>query len=981
MANGSRKSLAGLRRQMDQHFNLDEIELLCFELGIDYEHLAGAAKPKKIHELIMLVVRNGRLPELLELLAEERSTVAWPELPEDFDPAPDESLAAGDQVPVNQFQMGDAATGSTVAGNMGEGAVVAGAGATVVGAGGSLTVQKYRIDGDIAGDVNIAGDVHITTEELPIPAPPDEEPLPIVEGFVGRESELERFSTTLRTAHMAVISGMAGIGKTTLAATLARQSAAPENIFWHTFHQGEGIEGIIWQLAGFLARRGQDDLWQLLQRTRLTRGQLPPTETLLDYLVQLLRGGNYLLCFDDLHLAGSDPKMDLFVGRARTAVIAGELSLIITSRRLPEYVTLVDTAFIDGLSAAAAQQMLQQRGVELPSELIDKLHERTQGNAELLSLAAEMLRSTQYPERLLDNLAEARDVERFLMSEINAHLSEFEPEVMDAVSVLCLFGHMGTRHAVAAILDGQNVRRVIRDLCDRFLLNEHSREEGNEYSQHTLVQAFYYDGLSRRQRQAMHRLAGQFYQDEEPDPMRATIHYERAGETQLALQLVFENVWELLNLGHGPALVELLGRIPRPQVVPEQWLQVKMAQGQVLAFLGVSGEAQASYQEALSLLANQPNSTAVRRQRARAYRGLGELLQQESPEDALTWLRRGLAEDVTIEPTEEAGLYIAIGTIEMWLGRYDEAAMALENGLALLPDGPSQLRATALQNLGVVAVEFEGDVDKGVALALEALQISRVMRDHFKTAEILNTLGSYRYQAGDWSGAMADFLQAKSLSEQVGSEKALAYSSMTLGTAYIDLGDNEEAESHLQQGLRLARKTNQLYDACFCLIALSDLKGRQHEWALARDHLLEVEELADQLEIQWFVPIILRGFAQVKQASGELLAAYVDAQRAVDMTGESGEAVQLGISQRVLAEIALELGRAAEAMDLFETSAAILDDNYPYEAARTQAQWGRMLIADGDMEEGLLLLEQAQATFQRLGARRDLADVNLHLNG
>jgi hypothetical protein len=57
---------------MDQHFNLDEIQLLCFDLGIDYEHLAGETKPKKIHELILMVVRNGLLPDLLELLVEER---------------------------------------------------------------------------------------------------------------------------------------------------------------------------------------------------------------------------------------------------------------------------------------------------------------------------------------------------------------------------------------------------------------------------------------------------------------------------------------------------------------------------------------------------------------------------------------------------------------------------------------------------------------------------------------------------------------------------------------------------------------------------------------------------------------------------------------------------------------------------------------------------------------------------------------------
>ena len=850
----------------------------------------------------------------------------------------------------------------------------------MVAEGGSLNVQNYQISGDVAGDVNIAGDVHITAEELPIPAPPARAQLPIIDGFVGRESELAHFSEMLRTANLAVISGMVGLGKTTLAAVLAQQVAQLENIFWHTFHQGEGVETVIWKLAGFLARRGQDDLWQLLQRTRLTRGILPPTETLLDYALQLLRNRDFLLCFDDLDLVDSDPQMNLLVGRVRTSVLAGELSLIITSRHLPEYVTSVETAFISGLSIEATQQMLRNQGVELSSELVVKLHERTQGHAELLNLSIEMLRHSQYPERLLDNLAEAQDVERFLMNGIDAHLSEFEPEVMSAISVLNLFGHMGTRYAIAAILEGQNVRRVLRDLSDRFLVIERKHEEGSEYGQHALVQAFYYDALSRRQRQALHHLAGDYYQDEEPEPMRAAIHFEQAGDAQKALQLVTENMWELINLGHSPGLLDLLEHFRPQQLEPAERLQVKMARGQVYAFLGESEEAQACYQEVLSQLAAQPNSEEVRGRRAQAFRGLGELLQQESPQEALSWLQRGLAEDVALDSLEEAGIRIAMGTIHMWLGNYEDATPALENGLSLLPDSPSQLRATALENLGVVTVEHEGNVEKGIALTQEALQISQQMRDHFKTAEVLTTLGSYRYNAGDWPGAMADFHQGLALAEQIGSEKAVAFSKITLGTVLIDLGDDEEAEKHLEDGLHLAKETNQLVDTCICLLSLADLKLRQNQWEIAENFLHQAEQLNDQIQDQLNVPIILRGYALVKQASGEMEQSLNDAQRSVDLARENGEAIELGISLRVLGQITQSLAGEQEALDLFEQSASILNGAYPYELARTQMRWGEALLAGNDKELGLALLEKAQATFQRLGARRDLAPIESYLS-
>ena len=52
---------------------------------------------------------------------------------------------------------------------------------------------------------------------------------------------------------------MPGVGKTSLASVLARRVCGDEKIFWHSFHEDDGIEGAIWKLAGFLYWRGQLD--------------------------------------------------------------------------------------------------------------------------------------------------------------------------------------------------------------------------------------------------------------------------------------------------------------------------------------------------------------------------------------------------------------------------------------------------------------------------------------------------------------------------------------------------------------------------------------------------------------------------------------------------------------------------------------------------------------------------------------------------
>lgn len=92
----STRYLRTLRRLIDHHFNLEEIKLICFDLGIDYEHLSGESKLGKINELILNLARNGRLAELQTLLQEERPNVEWPDIPPAEQQARDERATVPD---------------------------------------------------------------------------------------------------------------------------------------------------------------------------------------------------------------------------------------------------------------------------------------------------------------------------------------------------------------------------------------------------------------------------------------------------------------------------------------------------------------------------------------------------------------------------------------------------------------------------------------------------------------------------------------------------------------------------------------------------------------------------------------------------------------------------------------------------------------------------------------------------------------------
>jgi hypothetical protein len=70
--------LTKLHKLLVEHFNLDELRTLCFDLKVDYDTLRGEEKSAKTRELITVMLRENRLAELAGKLQALRPKVAWP---------------------------------------------------------------------------------------------------------------------------------------------------------------------------------------------------------------------------------------------------------------------------------------------------------------------------------------------------------------------------------------------------------------------------------------------------------------------------------------------------------------------------------------------------------------------------------------------------------------------------------------------------------------------------------------------------------------------------------------------------------------------------------------------------------------------------------------------------------------------------------------------------------------------------------------
>ena len=809
----------------------------------------------------------------------------------------------------------------------------------------------------------------VAAPQIEIPDPPEPARPPQFSGFVGRDQELVYFAERLEEQGLAVISGMAGVGKSALAANLAAWVARPPQIFWYSCHEGDGIEILVWKLAAYLAYHGQRDLWQLLESTRLTAGQPPSAETLLDYLMQLLRGRKVLLCIDDFQFVEEDPRFNQLIERLLATLPQGGYQLLITTRRMPDFAAAAGTRPLGGLEVADARRLLNARGITLEDSALQALHELTAGNAQFLTLAANILQQAADPAQLIDRLAETDDIERYLLARVDEGLNGSERSVMGGIAIF--LGYPASRDAIESVLNAGNVWRTIRLLQDRHLLVETEGEEGREYIQHAIVRSFYYQEAGRRQRRIMHQRAGEYYEQEEPDLLRSGIHYERATAFALAAKQATADVWAIINRGQARVLRRLLEAFRRDQLESLQWGEVTIAKGVTYAFLDERMLAGESYQTALAELEPLPKSARVDALKSKIYGGLAELLELEKPAEALAWLERGIEELPELLPEDDAALWIKCGAAQLYLGNYDDAQAALERGLTQLAATPSQLRSIALANLGSVAF-FRGDLESSLQHNRAALQICEALHDQFRMINVLSNIAISSYCQGEWQIAIQDFKQALALANRLGSEKLQAEVEINLGAAYINTGDDELAAAHLERSRQLAAANDLHVVETFAQFRQADLNIRRQQWAEAALHLMQAERLANAIQHRTVMIAIHCAWAEIRLAADDVEGARVATQEAMSLADELEEALEKGAGLRILGQIQERSGERRQALESLEASLLLLADEDPYEAARTMAVLSKIVI-ETDHDEARRLAHRARTIFRNLDAKRDLA--------
>ncbi|MGB2727756.1 MAG: tetratricopeptide repeat protein [Halobacteriota archaeon] len=600
-----------------------------------------------------------------------------------------------------------------------------------------------------------------------------------------RVDELTQALIYLHDHRILLISGISGVGKTTLARALVE--TRPANVpppFWFdcSMNMDATLGDVLEKQASYMNTldianfkkegrdAGQDDI------NRLT-GELQkrePVWLVFDNLESIQDGRHF-------HDKGID---SLFTSLRDST---HQAKVIVTSRTLPllgNGESLIDIIEekkeeLKGLKINFAVDYLTKNGLDsVEREKLEELATGVDGHPLALRLLIELVKKfgvsdtlndlSMYQRRKEDTIKKAR--------RLFDKLAGDEKELLEHISV---YRHPEPMAAIKTIFTDKTSVDAVEKLIDKSLLE--TDHKGN-YWLHPLVREFAYDDLENKIE--AHKVAVQYYlsqplpeeRSEKADVqslIEACHHACTAGDYDLAVHIISDNELheDLYRWGNSRTLIELYEKLLPERFDEEPKLTSMQTHGAILGNLGL------------------------------AYSNLGEV------ERAIEYYEQALAIHREIGDRRGEGADLGnFGTAYYAQGQVERAIDYYEQALAIAKEiGDRGGEGNWLGNLGT-AYDVQGQVERAIDYYEQALSIAKEIGDRRGEGNWLGNLGNAYYSLGQVERAIEYYEQALSIAKEIGDRGGEGNWLGNLGTAYYDLVQVERAIEYHEQALAIAKE-------------------------------------------------------------------------------------------------------------------------------------------------------------------------------
>ena len=313
------------------------------------------------------------------------------------------------------------------------------------------------------------------------------------------------------------------------------------------------------------------------------------------------------------------------------------------------------------------------------------------------------------------------------------------------------------------------------------------------------------------------------------------------------------------------------------------------------------------------------------------------------------------------DPELQARALFCLGSLVERRGDLAQAEAHFQRGLALahLAD-KDQLICTFLMDLGMLAGK-RGDFGRAEAYLQEALPLAREGGYLTELSTILSRLGVVAGLLREqYSQAEAYFHDALAVAQQAGNAERIVIALTHLGTVALKRRAYDQAEAHLREGLALARQLGHVAHLGLLLSEVATLAGKRGDFAQAEASLQEGLALVRPSGQVERISILLTNLGAMALKRGAYVQAEAYLREALELAQQPGDSVQICLILAHLGRLAGERGNLSGAETFLREGLELAHQRGHRESTHL------LLLEWGELQLKLGQLDAATHTLQRI---------------
>ena len=708
--------------------------------------------------------------------------------------------------------------------------------------------------------------------------------------FVARAEAEARLAQWLKRERWAAVCGLPGMGKSTLAATLAHASVPKHPVFWRSFEQGldQAPEDLLRQLALFVLVYGSPAIQTALLR-RIAGGETPgPLRQQLFHVAGALNSLNSpLLVFDDAHLIAANGQMMEVLQGVRSH--AANCRLLLSTREeldLPGLPHLM----LQGLARDEARDLVAAMGLPLTPTTaraltdvdaetrFDPLFTHTAGNPLLLRLAVGQLEQAQ---TIVTN-ARGLTVAHSLVTQVVAQLPPAARWLLDWLVVWHNVQDL-TDPALVAWLSEQQApydhAAMVEQLRRKRIIDHDTHAFLHPLLREPLLATL---NVQPRQRQAMHQMAAA-WAEKQGDRVKAAYHHTAVGDLVRACALL-ETGGENATISPAQAhtatavLDEMLAQLQHQAESPRQLTaQLLALRGDLLINTLRANEARANYRAAIDLTVDPHVRAHLAQRLAHSLLRIGHAQDARALcEHALHSLEGDQAAATMSLRLQLGGVlgraYIAVGQLDDAAALCQEALAAARQLQLTKPTKAEKISASAYHGLGYICRRQANNEQARIYFERAIVHARNAGADN-EEAESLNYLSVMLRELGDFGGAEQQGRRALEVAQRAGNEYLAANILHRLSITSYYHNELKLALERSEQATALQRKMGDAGGTALCdslqALVYTSL-GELEEAVIAINRARQESQLLDN---DWLQGMVLYVYGIVHTLNGNLPSA------------------------------------------------------------------------------------------------------------